>query len=162
MDICRKNERNSLIDFSLEKIIHNNVRNYIIINIIIQIGLSTFRAINNNCNKYNFDSKKFHKIKKIDSNRNYSYSKQLMKNNKISSNDSRNIILKSKNEGLKTSLSFNNFNIYSNSNITYSIESTINKLLRKMSDLSFDSQNSNKRKKNSKESKYNFINVNSL
>ena len=83
-----------------------------------------------------------------------------MKNNKISSNDSRNIILKSKNEGLKTSLSFNNFNIYSNSNITYSIESTINKLLRKMSDLSFDSQNSNKRKKNSKESKYNFINVN--
>ena len=83
-----------------------------------------------------------------------------MSNNNRNRNDPRNIILRRKNEGLKASLSFNNFNIYSNSNISYSIENTINNLLRRMSDISFESPSQNQNKKNSKERKYNFINVN--
>ena len=86
-----------------------------------------------------------------------------MNYNSRNQNKSKNIRFTRNYESLKTSLSFNNFNInrYSNPNITYSIENNINDLLiKRMSEFSFGTSFQNKKAKFNKERKINYINVN--
>ena len=97
----------------------------------------------------------------MNSNRNFSFSKRLIKFNNRKANKSS--IKKSKNQfdELKASLSFNSFNIYNQNLNNYSIENTLNDLLiKRMTDFSFISGSSSKNKQSKKQRKINLINVN--
>ena len=97
----------------------------------------------------------------MNSNRNFSFSKRLIKFNNRKTNKST--IKKSKNQfdELKASLSFNSFNIYNQNLNNYSIENTLKDLLiKRMTDFSFISGSSSKNKHTKKQRKINLINVN--
>ena len=99
----------------------------------------------------------------MNSNRNFSFSKRLIKFNNRKNNKST--IKKNNNQfdELKTSLSFNSFNIYNQNLNNYSIENTLNDLLiKRMTDISFISGSLSKNKQAKKQRKINLINVNNF
>jgi hypothetical protein len=99
----------------------------------------------------------------MNSNRNFSFSKRLIKFNNRKNNKST--IKKNNNQfdELKTSLSFNSFNIYNQNLNNYSIENTLNDLLlKRMTDISFITGSSSKNKQTKKQRKINLINVNNF
>ena len=96
----------------------------------------------------------------MNSNRNLSFSKRLIKFNNRKSNKSTMIKSKNKFDELKESLSFNSFSIYNQNLNNYSIENTLNDLLiKRMADISFISGSSSKNKPTKKQ-RINLINVN--
>ena len=98
----------------------------------------------------------------MNSNRNFSFSKRLLNFNNRKFNKSSIKKIKKFDE-IKTSLSFNNFNIYNQNLNNYSIENTLNELLlKRMTDISFITGSSSKNKQTKKQRKINLINVNNF
>ena len=94
---------------------------------------------------------------------NFSLSKRLIQINNRKTNKSTIKKNKKQFDELKTSLSFNSFNIYNQNLNNYSIEKTLNDLLiKRMTDISFISGSSSKNKQAKKQRKINLINVNNF
>ena len=125
-------------------------------------------VLNNNYGHKRLNTSKKHnnnnsnKVFKMNSNRNFSFSKRLLNFNNRKFNKSS--IKKSKKfDEIKTSLSFNSFNINNQNLNNYSIENTLNDLLlKRMTDILFITGSSSKNKQTKKQRKINLINVNNF